>query len=269
MTLSFNLAPGVALGDAVTAIEAAVGPLGLPAGIHGSFQGTAQIFQASLASQPLLIASALLAVYVVLGMLYESYIHPLTILSTLPSAGVGALLALLACRTELTVIALIGILLLVGIVKKNAIMMIDFAPGGGTGRGQEPGGGDLPGVRAALPADHDDHDGRASGRAAAGPRGRHRVGAAAAPRDRHRRRAHRQPGAHALHDTGRVPLPRRRAVMVGAGTCGTWGQLAPAAAPGHLSREAADRPRASRRPACARGRAAPARQRLHRWGPTT
>ena len=111
----------------MTAIEAAVGPLGLPAGIQGSFQGTAQIFQASLASEPLLIASALLAVYVVLGVLYESYIHPLTILSTLPSAGVGALLALLACRTELTVIALIGILLLVGIVKKNAIMMIDFA----------------------------------------------------------------------------------------------------------------------------------------------
>ena len=127
VTLTFNLAPGVALGDAVTAIEAAVAPLGLPAGIRGSFQGTAQIFQASLASQPLLIASALLAVYVVLGVLYESYIHPLTILSTLPSAGVGALLALLACRTELTVIALIGILLLVGIVKKNAIMMIDFA----------------------------------------------------------------------------------------------------------------------------------------------
>jgi multidrug efflux pump len=127
VTLSFNLAPRVALGDAVTAIEAAVRPLGLPAGIQGSFQGTAQIFQASLASEPLLIASALLAVYVVLGVLYESYIHPLTILSTLPSAGVGALLALLACRTELTVIALIGILLLVGIVKKNAIMMIDFA----------------------------------------------------------------------------------------------------------------------------------------------
>jgi multidrug efflux pump len=127
VTLSFNLAPGVALGDAVTAIERAVRPLGLPASIRGRFQGTAQIFQASLAGQPVLIAAALLAVYVVLGVLYESYIHPLTILSTLPSAGVGALLALLACRAELTVIALIGILLLVGIVKKNAIMMIDFA----------------------------------------------------------------------------------------------------------------------------------------------
>jgi multidrug efflux pump len=127
VTLTFNLAPGVALGDAVTAIGAAVRPLGLPASIQASFQGTAQIFQASLASEPWLIVAALLAVYVVLGVLYESYVHPLTILSTLPSAGVGALLALLACRTDLTVIALIGILLLVGIVKKNAIMMIDFA----------------------------------------------------------------------------------------------------------------------------------------------
>jgi multidrug efflux pump len=138
VTLTFNLAPGVALGDAVTAIEAAVRQLGLPASIQGSFQGTAQIFQASLASQPWLIAAALLAVYVVLGVLYESYIHPLTILSTLPSAGVGALLALLACRTDLTVIALIGILLLVGIVKKNAIMMIDFALEAERGEGKSP-----------------------------------------------------------------------------------------------------------------------------------
>jgi multidrug efflux pump len=138
VTLSFNLAPGVALGNAVTAIDAAVRPLGLPAGIQGSFQGTAQIFQASLASEPFLIAAALLAVYVVLGVLYESYIHPLTILSTLPSAGVGALLALLASRNALTVIALIGILLLVGIVKKNAILMIDFALETERGLGKKP-----------------------------------------------------------------------------------------------------------------------------------
>jgi multidrug efflux pump len=138
VTLTFNLAPGVALGDAVTAIEAAVRPLGLPVSIQGSFQGTAQIFQASLASEPWLIAAALLAVYVVLGVLYESYVHPLTILSTLPSAGVGALLALLACRSDLTVIALIGILLLVGIVKKNAIMMIDFALAAERGEGKSP-----------------------------------------------------------------------------------------------------------------------------------
>jgi multidrug efflux pump len=127
VTLSFNLAPGVALGDAVSAVETATRRLGLPGSIRGSFQGTAQAFQASLASEPLLIAAALVAVYIVLGVLYESYIHPITILSTLPSAGVGALLALLICHTDLSVIALIGIILLIGIVKKNAIMMIDFA----------------------------------------------------------------------------------------------------------------------------------------------
>jgi len=127
VTLSFNLAPGVSLGDAVTAIEGRTRQLGLPASIQGSFQGTAQAFQASLADQPMLILAALLAVYIVLGVLYESYLHPLTILSTLPSAGIGAILALICWRTELTVIALIGIILLIGIVKKNAIMMIDFA----------------------------------------------------------------------------------------------------------------------------------------------
>jgi len=127
VTLSFNLAPGVALGDAVAAIERAAHDLGLPASIRASFQGTAQAFQASLANEPLLILAALVTVYIVLGVLYESYIHPLTILSTLPSAGVGAILALLLCRTDLNVIALIGIILLIGIVKKNAIMMIDFA----------------------------------------------------------------------------------------------------------------------------------------------
>ncbi len=127
VTLSFNLAPGVALGDAVTAIEAAEREIGLPASIHASFQGTAQAFQSSLANEPLLILAALVTVYIVLGVLYESYIHPFTILSTLPSAGVGAILALLLCRMDLSVIALIGIILLIGIVKKNAIMMIDFA----------------------------------------------------------------------------------------------------------------------------------------------
>jgi multidrug efflux pump len=127
VTLSFNLAPGVSLGDAVRAIEGATQQIALPPSIRGSFQGTAEAFQSSLASQPLLILAALITVYIVLGVLYESYIHPLTILSTLPSAGVGALLALLICRIELSVIALIGIILLIGIVKKNAIMMIDFA----------------------------------------------------------------------------------------------------------------------------------------------
>jgi multidrug efflux pump len=127
VTLSFNLAPGVSLGEAVQAMEAATQQIGLPPSIRGSFQGTAEAFQASLANQPLLILAALVTVYIVLGVLYESYVHPLTILSTLPSAGVGALLALLLFRIELSVIALIGIILLIGIVKKNAIMMIDFA----------------------------------------------------------------------------------------------------------------------------------------------
>jgi len=127
VTLSFNLAPGVALGHAVDAIRAAERQIGLPASIRASFQGTAQAFRASLANQPLLILAALVTVYIVLGVLYESYIHPVTILSTLPSAGVGAILALQLVHAHLDVIALIGIILLIGIVKKNAIMMIDFA----------------------------------------------------------------------------------------------------------------------------------------------
>jgi len=126
-TLSFALAPGVALSDAVQAVLKAQDEIGMPANVHGAFAGTARAFQASLQSQPLLILTALITVYIVLGILYESYIHPITILSTLPSAGVGALLALILFGTDLTVIALIGIILLIGIVKKNAIMMIDFA----------------------------------------------------------------------------------------------------------------------------------------------
>ena len=127
VTLSFNLAPNVALGQAVDAIDAAAAQMRLPSAITGSFQGTAQAFQSSLKSEPYLIAAALVAVYIILGMLYESYIHPLTILSTLPSAGVGALLMLMAFHFDLSVIALIGIILLIGIVKKNGIMMVDFA----------------------------------------------------------------------------------------------------------------------------------------------
>jgi multidrug efflux pump len=127
VTLSFNLAPGVALGQAVDAISATARRVGLPPSVRATFQGTAQAFQSSLANAPMLILAALITVYIVLGILYESYIHPITILSTLPSAGVGAILALLLCGMDLSVIALVGILLLIGIVKKNAIMMIDFA----------------------------------------------------------------------------------------------------------------------------------------------
>jgi multidrug efflux pump subunit AcrB len=126
-TISFNLALNVSLGDATKAIDAAMHQIALPGSIHPSFQGTAAAFQESLSSEPLLILAALVAVYIVLGVLYESYIHPITILSTLPSAGVGALLALLLTHNELNVIGLIGIILLIGLVKKNAIMMIDFA----------------------------------------------------------------------------------------------------------------------------------------------
>jgi multidrug efflux pump subunit AcrB len=127
VTLSFNLAPGAALGQAVDAITRVSAQMRLPGTITGTFQGTAQAFQSSLKTQPYLILAALVAVYIILGMLYESYIHPLTILSTLPSAGLGALLVLFIFHIDLSVMALIGIILLIGIVKKNGIMMVDFA----------------------------------------------------------------------------------------------------------------------------------------------
>jgi multidrug efflux pump len=126
-TISFNLPPGVSLGEAYRAIELTMARLGVPPSIHGSSAGTGQLFAQSQSQQPWLILAALLAVYIVLGVLYESYVHPLTILSTLPSAGVGAIVALLICRTEFSLIALIGVILLIGIVKKNAIMLIDVA----------------------------------------------------------------------------------------------------------------------------------------------
>ncbi len=127
VTISFNLAPGVALGDAVTLIERAQAEIGMPATVTGNFRGTAQEFQKSLATQPLLILGALIAVYIILGVLYESFVHPLTILSTLPSAGIGAVLALWLARQDFSIMALIGVVLLIGIVKKNGILMVDFA----------------------------------------------------------------------------------------------------------------------------------------------
>jgi len=137
-TISFNLPPNVSLSTAVASIDAAMNRLGVPATIRGTFQGTAKAFQDSLNNQPFLILAALVTIYIVLGVLYESYIHPLTILSTLPSAGVGALLALMAFKTEFSIMALIGVILLIGIVKKNAIMMIDFALEAERRRGLEP-----------------------------------------------------------------------------------------------------------------------------------
>jgi multidrug efflux pump len=126
-TISYNLPPGRSLSQAARAIAKAEAEIGMPADVHGGFAGTAKVFQESLASEPVLILAALVAIYIVLGVLYESYIHPLTVLSTLPSAGLGAVIALIVFRIEFSIIALIGIILLIGIVKKNAILMIDFA----------------------------------------------------------------------------------------------------------------------------------------------
>jgi multidrug efflux pump len=137
-TLSFNLAPDASLSDAVAAVNDVMTRLRVPATLHGTFQGTAKAFQDSLSNQPWLILAALVAIYIVLGMLYESYIHPITILSTLPSAGVGAVLGLIVCNTEFSIMGLIGVILLIGIVKKNAIMMIDFALDAERSRGLTP-----------------------------------------------------------------------------------------------------------------------------------
>jgi len=137
-TISFNLAPGASLSDATVAVEQAMVRIGMPASIHGSFQGTAQTFQDSLTTMPILLLTALAAIYIVLGILYESYIHPITIISTLPSAGIGAILALMLCNIEFSLIAAIGVILLIGIVKKNAIMMIDFALDAERSRGLPP-----------------------------------------------------------------------------------------------------------------------------------
>ena len=151
-TISFNLAPGKTLSDAVAYVNATMREIGVPATIHGSFQGTARAFQQSLNNQLLLVLAALAAVYIVLGILYESYIHPITILSTLPSAGIGALLALKLSGVEFSIIAMIGVLLLVGIVKKNAIMMIDVALERERNEGLEPERGDLPGLPCCASA---------------------------------------------------------------------------------------------------------------------
>ena len=147
VTISFNLAPGASLGDAVAQVDAARSEIGAPASLQGSFQGNAAAFQSSLSSEPYLIAAALVAVYIILGILYESYILPLTILSTLPSAGVGALAMLMISGRDLSVIAIVGIILLIGIVKKNGIMMVDFAIHAEREGGAEP----LDAIRPGLP----------------------------------------------------------------------------------------------------------------------
>ena len=154
----------------------------MPETISGSYSGDAAEFQKSLAAEPWLILAAVVVIYIVLGVLYESWIHPVTILSTLPSAGIGALLALMLCGIDLSLVALVGIVLLMGIVKKNAIMMVDFAIEAERTRGVVAGGRDPRGLPAAVPADHDDHDGGAARRAAAGAGARRGIGAALAAR---------------------------------------------------------------------------------------
>jgi multidrug efflux pump len=195
-TFSFNLAENVPLSDAVVAIDRAEVDLGLPANITGRFAGTARAYQQALSNQPVLIGTALLAVYIVLGILYESLIHPLTIISTLPSAGVGALVAMVLFKSNLDIVGMIGIILLIGIVKKNAIMMIDFALAERY----------LPGLPAALPSHHDDDDVRAAGWDADGARLGRRSGIAEAPRHRHCWRPAGQPDVDVVHHPGDLSL---------------------------------------------------------------
>ena len=207
-TISFNTAPGVSLGAAVDAIEQTEHDLGLPISFTTAFQGTAAAFQSSLLNEVFLIIAAVVAMYIVLGVLYESFVHPITILSTLPSAGVGALLSLMLLHYDLDIIAIIGIILLIGIVKKNAIMMIDFALEAERVEGLPPRPGDLSGLPAAIPADHDDDDGGDSRRAAVDGWNRHRLRAASTAGHRHHRRLDLQPVADAVHHTGDLSLLR-------------------------------------------------------------
>ena len=186
-----------------TTIRQAEADIGLPESFTTAYQGALSAFQKSLSNELLLILAAVVAVYIVLGVLYESFLHPITILSTLPSAGVGALLALQLVGAGLDVIGIIGIVLLIGIVKKNAIMMIDFALEAERVEGKSPREAIHQACSAALPPDPDDDHGGAVRRAAADARHGHRLGAAPPARHLHRRRPAGQPGADPVHDAGR------------------------------------------------------------------
>ena len=205
VTLSFNLKPNVSIGAAVDAVNKVKRELHLPPTVQTSFQGNAQAFQQALGGQAVLILAALIAVYLILGMLYESWIHPLTILSTLPSAGLGALLALMGVGMPLDVIGIIGIVLLIGIVKKNGIMMVDFALQRER-EGASPGAGGARRLPGALPADPDDHPVRHARRRAADAGGRRRRGDPPAPRLHHRGRPGRVAGADPVHHPGRLSV---------------------------------------------------------------
>jgi multidrug efflux pump subunit AcrB len=180
-TISFNLAAGASLSQALAELHGAEREIGLPETITASLSGAAAEFEASLRNEGWLILAAIVTVYIVLGVLYESFIHPVTILSTLPSAGVGALLALMLFGKPLDLISLIGVILLIGIVKKNAIMIVDFALQAERLEGMPPGAGDPPGLRAALSPDHDDDDGSIAWRLAARDRRRAPARSCAAP----------------------------------------------------------------------------------------
>ena len=209
VTVSFNLAPNAALGDAIDDINKAAKDMNFPASVQTGFQGTAASFENSLSNEALLILAALVTVYIVLGVLYESFIHPITILSTLPSAGVGALLSLILFHQNLSVVAIIGIILLIGIVKKNGIMMVDFALEGERQRGHELDRRYLRSQPAALSPYHDDHHGRLAGWHSPGPGHRHRLGAPPAAGHRHGRRFAIEPGAHLVHHAGHLHLLRQ------------------------------------------------------------
>jgi hypothetical protein len=204
--VEFNLSPNTSLGTAVQEIQKAEKDLGKPATLETSFQGTASEFQKSLSTQPLLIAAALFAVYIVLGILYESFIHPLTILLTLPSPTVGALVALRFFGFDLTMMAIIGLIMLIGIVKENAIMMIDFALQRERSEDKSPEASDLGGGGTAFPPDHDDNDGGSVRYPADRDRHWRRLRPASTPWRCRCRRSDRIASAYPIHDTGHLPL---------------------------------------------------------------
>ncbi len=208
VTISFNLNPGIALGQGIAAIGKLMGELRTPATLNSSFQGSAQAFQASLAGMGMLLILAVFVIYLILGILYESFWHPVTILSGLPTAGLGALLTLKAFNLELDMYGFVGLVMLIGIVKKNAIMMIDFAIERATQHGMSAGGGDPRGRAVALPSDHDDDDGRADGHAAHRARPRRGRRGAAAARSRRRRRPAVLADPDALPHARRVRVSR-------------------------------------------------------------
>ena len=200
VTVSFNLAPGVSLSDATLSIEEMQRRLGTPTSVHGFFAGTLLAYQQSLGTEPLLILTALLAVYIVLGILYESLVHPITIISTLPSASVGAMIALMVFKVDLNIISIIGIVLLIGIVKKNAIMMIDFALQAEREGGMTTEEAIFEASMPSLSADSHDHHGSSFWRVAPGVRDGNRIGTAETVGHHHRRGPHREPGPDTLHD---------------------------------------------------------------------